>query len=199
MTPGLFGAQAFKRGLAQNPKRLFHRRALNDAERARLDQFSTSGYGASVAKLKPMAGRSLSDIKADLAANGFKVVPPSTPNMRKPRDMEIFVHKDGGLVKIKPNGDDVQFTRFGREGPMVSKEVVIDPAKSGDALTSFDNVAFKVTETGLPIPKLSSQLYHPLKVSRNDAAKKAFDKAWGDNGHQRPAAPPDFAQRISND
>lgn len=199
VTPEQSGVQAFERSLAKTPKRLFNRLALKEAERARLDNFPAPGYGASVTKLKPMEGRSISDIKADLAVNGFKEVLPSRPNMRNPVDMEIFMHEDGGLVKIKPNGDDVQFIRYGREGPMVSKEVVIDPGQRGDALTAFDNVAFKVSETGKPIPKLSNQLKYPLMVSQNAVAKQAFDKAWADNGHLRPTAPPNFIQRIASD
>jgi hypothetical protein len=80
---------------------------------------------------------------------------------------------------------------------MVSKEVVTDPTKSGDALTGFDNVAFKATEAGRPIPKLPDQLNRPPEVSQNDVAKKAFDKAWADSGHMRPAQPSSFVQRTS--
>jgi hypothetical protein len=179
--------------------RLFTGRSLSESERARLESFSAAGHGASVTRLKPMEGQAISGIKADLAANGFREVSPGTPNLRSPHDMEIFMHEDGGLVKIKPNGDDVQFTRFGRAGPIVSREVVIDRSASGNALTGFDNVAFKVTETGLPIPKLPSQLNHPLRMSRDDVARKAFDKAWADHAHTHPQAPPGFAQRSLSD
>jgi hypothetical protein len=196
VTPRQSLPQAFALALAENPRQLFTSGAMNVAGQARLDKFPAPGYGASVTRLNPMEGRAISDIKEELLANGFREVAPATPNLRMPPDMEIFMHEDGGLVKIKPNGDDVQFSRFGRAGPMASREVVIDPTMTGEAVTGFDNVAFKVTETGLPIPKLPGHLNRPVKVSLDDEAMEAFDKAWADLGHARPAASASFTQRI---
>lgn len=196
---GLTGAQVFANILAENPKQLFDLNVLGADARARLDKFPAPDCGASVTTLKPMEGRSISDIKEELLANGFKEAPPATPNLRKPPDMEIFVHADGGLVKIKPNGDGSQFTKFGRKGPMASKEVLIDPSQTGEALTGFANVAFKVTDANQPIPREMKHIKHPSDVAGDTVTQAAFDDAWADAGHKTPATPPGFIQRTTND
>jgi hypothetical protein len=189
----------FKRALAQNPKDLFDRSKLSAAEQARLDKFPCPDCGASVQTLKPMEGQSIDEIKKELAKQGFQEVPRSPSDQRVPPDMQIFLHPDGGLVKIKPNGDGAQFTKFGRAGPMVSREVVTDPTATGAALTGFKNAAFKVTDSGRPIPKMPDQIKHPPEAMRDDAAKESFNKSWADSGHAKPATPPGFAQRTTND
>ena len=193
------GAQEFARILAENPKRLFDLETLGPDARARLDKFPAPDCGASVTKLRPMEGRSISDIKAELLENGFREAPPATPNARKPPDMEIFVHADGGSVKIKPNGDGSQFIKFGRKGPMASKEVVIDRFQTGEALTGFANVAFKVTDANQPIPREMKHLQYPPDIAQDKTTQVAFGDAWADAGHKTPATPPGFIQRTTND
>jgi hypothetical protein len=61
---------------------------------------------------------------------------------------DIYLHPDGGLVRIKPEGDP----NGRRPRPQVSKSVVNDP-KAG---TAFDNEMFKVTNDGKAVPKLPS-------------------------------------------
>jgi hypothetical protein len=185
--------------LAEDSSKLFNKGAMNQDERARLDKFPASDCGAANTKLKPMESREISDIKTDLVENGFKEVRPPTPNTRWPPDMDIFVHDDGSLVKIKPNGDAKHFNKHGRPGPMVSKEVLTDLTESGEALTEFDNVAFKVTESGKPIPREIKHLRLPPEVMHDKVAKKTFKTAWADSGHTRPATPPGFTQWTSYD
>jgi hypothetical protein len=175
-------------------KNTFKRDAVDAPSLQRLGQYPSPQCGQSLLKLKPMTGRRITDIVADLKANGFREIPPAPNSSRFPPDMRIFLNKDGGLVKIKPNGDGAQFTKFGRAGPMASKEVIINPALTGDDLTAFANTAFKVNGAGAPIPKLPGMVKIPKSAVGNEKATEAVLKAWADQGHVRTATPPGFKQ-----
>jgi hypothetical protein len=59
---------------------------------------------------------------------------------------DIYTHPDGGMVRVKPEGDP---GAGNRPEPHVSKSVLFD-SKNG---TGFENEAFKVTNSGQAVPK----------------------------------------------
>jgi len=77
-------------------------------------------------------------------ANGkMTTADPKHPDI-VPQD--IYTHPDGGMVRVKPEGDPS--SPF-RPQAHASKSVLHDPKKG----TGFDNEAFKVTNGGDPVPK----------------------------------------------
>jgi hypothetical protein len=68
---------------------------------------------------------------------------PTDPNIVS---QDIYTHADGGMVRVKPEGDPS--SPF-RPQPHSSKSVLHDPNKG----TDLSNEAFKVTNNGEPVPK----------------------------------------------
>lgn len=78
--------------------------------------------------------------------DGSKTADPKHPNVI-PHD--IYTHPDGGMVRVKPEGDPGD--KF-RPEPHASKSVVLDTSKG----SAFDNEGFKVTNEGDAVPKNTS-------------------------------------------
>jgi hypothetical protein len=145
--------------------------------KTKLDAFDEGKVGKSVKDFKT-AGKSPEQIHRELLEQGFehKREPlsagkdPKTkePLYKKrdgttttnPSDPDVVPHdiyvnpKDGGMVRVKPEGDPVVPGKDAyRPEPHVSKSVVYDPAKG----TGFENEAFKVTDGGDAVPKTMSK------------------------------------------
>lgn len=75
--------------------------------------------------------------------DGSKTTNPNDPDI-VPHD--IYVHPDGGMVRVKPEGDPGANIR---SEPHASKSVLLDPNKG----TGFENEGFKVTNDGQAVPK----------------------------------------------
>src|SRR5262249_21967657 len=75
--------------------------------------------------------------------DGTRTTNPNDPDI-VPHD--IYTHPDGGMVRIKPEGDPGPGIR---PEPHASKSVLFDSKKG----TGFDNEAFKVTNDGNAVPK----------------------------------------------
>ncbi len=87
--------------------------------------------------------------------DGTKTNDPSDPEAVP---MDIYIHEDGGMVRIKPFGVPNPSGKAPRRQPHLSKAVLLDltPQKKAGRLTydlSFRNEAFKVSATNIPIPK----------------------------------------------
>jgi hypothetical protein len=61
----------------------------------------------------------------------------------------VYVHKDGGMVRVKPEGNPDGV----RNVPHTSKSVLHEPFKNGKLDTSWPNEAFKVNDKGQAVPK----------------------------------------------
>lgn len=85
--------------------------------------------------------------------DGSRTADPRDPNL-VPQD--IYVHPDGGMVRVKPEG--VPGNKF-RPEPHVSKSVLLKAAgpqfRPSDG-ADFANEAFKVTDKGVPVPKATT-------------------------------------------
>jgi hypothetical protein len=150
--------------------------------RQRLDDFKSGSVGSSVRDLD-LSKKSPEDLHKLLIANGFqhKREPLSAGNEYKRRDgsttpdpndpenvhHDIYTHQDGGMVRVKPEGDpDSPF----RPEPHASKSVVFAPHE-----TSFPSEAFKVTNQGIAVPKAPGERYglRFLETSSSDSSENA--------------------------
>ena len=103
--------------------------------------------------------------------DGSKTQDPSEPNL-VPHD--IYVHPDGGLVRVKPEGVPNPTGKSPRPQPHVTKSVLLDLTvlkKKGVMTldTDFRNEAFKVTADNRPIPKTPAKyggLFIPSGLSK---------------------------------
>lgn len=86
----------------------------------------------------------------------------TTQNINDPKLvlMDIYVHKDGSMVRVKPFGvPDLSGLIEPRRMPHVSKSVLKKLCQKAECTpdTSFVNEAFKITDEGFPVPKSSSR------------------------------------------
>lgn len=77
---------------------------------------------------------------------------------------DIYVHPDGGMVKIKPDGDP-QNPIPRRRIPNAIKCVQLNIGPD----TSFANEAFRVDNKGNPLPKTPLQMNNPHPVGTREA------------------------------
>ncbi len=101
-----------------------------------------------------------------------------TPNWNDPGVVRhfMYVHPDGGVIRIKPSGEPRPDGEFSRKAPHASKSVLLDMSilRNGsdevdiellakldedtlDKLTGFPNEAFKVSNDGTPVPKAQNE------------------------------------------
>jgi hypothetical protein len=128
----------------------------------RLGEFTKGQAGASVKELD-LSGKSPREIDAALRDAGFSHRREGLPTtlhsgavIEVPHD--IYVHPDGGMVRVKPQG--VPENKF-RPQPHVSKSVLFDaaPKDGGWPDTRFENEAFKVANDGTPLPSATKSSY----------------------------------------
>jgi hypothetical protein len=131
--------------------------AFKQGERLKLNGYRP--YGASVKSLN-LNGKSIRTLEQDLPKRGFKrfddVVrdsngKPIPGDDGKPVKQIIFVHPDGGMVRIKPYGQPGSPSLLRKTEPHAVKAVM----KPGSALTDYnklDHEYFKVDNQGNPWP-----------------------------------------------
>ena len=143
---------------------------------AALDSFVSipPGLGSSVKTLRISEHTNPSALHDELLARGFRAkreplqmredVPTegsvkqfikldgsSTEDPEEALVHDIYVHPDGGMVRVKPQGDP---QNSARKQPHASKSVLKHrPADASQASTLLSEEAFKVTDDGKPVPK----------------------------------------------
>jgi hypothetical protein len=93
---------------------------------------------------------------------------------------EIHVDPDGGIVRLKPDGDP-QNPVPARRVPHAVNSVQTEPGPD----TSFGNEAFKVDYEGSPIPKGPAYLATPFPVGTLEAEafiNEAMDRVYANLG-----------------
>jgi hypothetical protein len=157
-----------------DPNGVWDQKVLNDPKNKQmkdsLDSFATGDKGKSVKDLD-LSKKSGEKLHEDLLDKGFKhkrepltkevdgtreyvlsqpgkdgkmtTSDPTDPNIVS---QDLYTHPDGGMVRVKPEGDPS--SPF-RPQPHASKSVLHDPTKG----TDLSNEAFKVTNNGEPVPK----------------------------------------------
>lgn len=155
--------------------------ALEQAKAA-LQGFEQGTVGASVKHLD-LRGKPMDAIRAELAAAGFKRTDSWVKDaqgqyrMNKAGErvpMEIWLHEDGGMVRLKPVRDDSN--RF-RPQPHAVKSVNYPP--DADPM-DFANEAFKVDHEGRALPKWAADanaegLYSRATLRDELASRKFLD------------------------
>lgn len=89
--------------------------------------------------------------------------------------MDAYTHPDGGMVRVKPNGDA---TSKYRPQPHASKSVRYPPDASYE---KFDYEAFKVDDLGIALPKWSKDIRNPY--GNNTPKGAPFLDNWADDTH----------------
>lgn len=131
-----------------------------------LAAYRQGALGASVRRLD-LSGKTAQAVRAELAGRGFRPEPGVLkdagsgkpvldPVTGKPVPMEVWAHPDGGMVRIKPEGDP---TSAHRPEPHLSVAVLYPPGASGH---DFANEAFKVDAEGTPLPKWANDARTPV-------------------------------------
>lgn len=101
----------------------------------------------------------------------YTTMNPNDPNLAA---MDAYRHPDGGLVRVKPEGDP-----SGRRAPPhVSKSVLMDP----DGNTSWSNEGFKVSEDGNAVPKAPSP-GEGMRTIPEQEQKGGYADGEADSGH----------------
>ena len=140
-------------------------------------------YGQSVRHLDLFL-KSAAEIDAALRAKAFQrfddwIRDPKTKLPKPGKDgalmpMIVYVHPDGGMIRVKPKGDSTN--RF-RPQP----DVVIAVRYPHDAdYRDFDKEGFKTDTAGDALPKWPRDLFNPFKGTPQEAA---YADGWGDATH----------------
>lgn len=157
-TPG------FNQILAKNPQAVWSKE-LSPFTKAALMAYQQGRVGNSVRGLD-LRGLSAGAIRAQLLRRGFKMErtnlrdfktgqPLVDPETGEPIPMEVWCHPDGGMVRLKPQGDP---TNKHRPQPHVSVSVKYPPDASGH---DFNHEAFKLDYAGNPLPKWAKDANNP--------------------------------------
>lgn len=109
--------------------------------------------------------------QADGAARFRRIDGTATSDRRDPAlvPVDMYVHMDGGFVRVYPMGDPRRRAVPGAGAPFATKGVLfekpswkVDPASGQRYLaceTGFSNEAFLVTDDGHPVPKSRRAIY----------------------------------------
>lgn len=102
---------------------------------------------------------------------------------------DIYVHPDGGMIRIKPEGIPTTHPTIKRHYPQAVKCVLFDATlhchnQICEYDTSYKNEAFKVTDKNIPVPKSTAKEegfnWQPHLLPEIAYRKKAFLKGWAD-------------------
>lgn len=167
--------------VAKNPGLIWSTQMTPRTEQA-LKAFAHGTLGGSVKGLD-LRNRTAAEVRQELTRRGFisemGVItdvrtgkPVVNPKTGKPVPMEIWTHRDGGMVRIKPDGDP---TSRHRPAPHLSVSVLYPPGASGH---DFNNEAFKVDFAGNALPKWASDARNPFPVA-SPAGKRFLDDLAG--------------------
>ncbi len=167
----------FQELLAKNPAMIWNTQLTPRTEQA-IQAFKRGILGRSVRDLD-LRNKTADAVRTELKNRGFKAEmgvikdvqtgkPVINPVTGKPVPMEIWTHADGGMVRLKPEGDPT--SRF-RPQAHLSISVLYPPGASGH---DFNNEAFKVDYKGNPLPKWATDARNPFNVA-SPAGKKFLD------------------------
>lgn len=182
--------EQFTAWLRSHPDEIWSEKITPNVKSA-LNDFSSSKkieqgliYGNSVKTLR-IDGLNAKQLDRELVRRGFtkhrSVV--HDPVTKKPvldfqgREiiMDAYTHPDGGMVRVKPNGD---VTSKYRPQPHASKSVRY-PADA--SYENFEFEAFKVDDLGMPLPKWSKDIRNPY--GNNTPKGAPFLDNWADDTH----------------
>lgn len=163
--------------VAKNPSLIWSTQMTPRTEQA-IKSYSQGLLGKSVKGLD-LRNQTADQVREQLSRRGFvremgviKDVrtgkPVINPKTGLPVPMEVWTHQDGGLVRLKPEGDP---TSRHRPAPHLSVSVLYPPGASGH---DFNNEAFKVDFAGNPLPKWASDARNPFPAA-TPAGKRFLD------------------------
>ncbi|MEB3197682.1 MAG: hypothetical protein VKP62_10810 [Candidatus Sericytochromatia bacterium] len=163
--------------VAKNPSLIWSTQMTPRTEQA-LKAYAQGMLGKSVQGMD-LRGKAAAEIREELQRRGFlrelgviKDVRTGqavlNPKTGRPVPMEVWTHRDGGMVRIKPEGDP---TSRHRPAPHLSVSVLYPPGSSGH---DFNNEAFKVDFAGNPLPKWASDARNPFPAA-SPAGKRFLD------------------------
>lgn len=170
-------AATFNEVLAKNPGEVWATN-LTPRMEAALAAYRAGKLGESVRELD-LRRMNVAQCRETLKAKGFTVEqghitdvrtgkPAVHPETGEAIPMEIWTHPDGGMVRIKPEGDPT--SKF-RPQAHLSKSVKYPPDASGH---DFNNEAFKVDAEGRALPKWPKDAKPTVGVD-TPAGKKFLD------------------------
>jgi hypothetical protein len=143
--------------------------------------------GLALQKMPPLSGKSAASIRTLLGGAGFKQLATGT--------QEVWGHADGSIIRMAMTGTNY------RPYPHLKKEISWTPMLYG-----FDDIACKVTESGVPVPKDPNgqrgagtylSQWFSSKVARNPGIGDGSEleqllKVWGNAvPRHKPLPPPD--------
>jgi hypothetical protein len=155
----------FNQMVDKNPAAVWNKE-LTPFTRAALAAYQRGEVGRSVRGLD-LRGQSVGAIRQELLRRGFKMEktelrdfktgkPLVDPRTGKAIPMEVWCNKDGGMVRLKPQGDP---TSKHRPQPHASVSVKYPPDASGH---DFNHEAFKLDYAGNPLPKWAKDANNPF-------------------------------------
>lgn len=167
--------------VARNPGLIWNTQLTPRTEQA-IKAFAAGTLGGSVKQLD-LRNRTAAEVRTELTRRGFVQEmahitdvrtgkPVVNPTTGKAVPMEIWTHRDGGMVRIKPEGDP---TSRHRPAPHLSIAVLYPPGASGH---DFNNEAFKVDFAGNALPKWASDARNPFPAA-SPAGKRFLDDLAG--------------------
>lgn len=163
--------------VAKNPALVWNT-SLTPRTQQAIESFKRGQLGNSVRDLD-FRNMTAQQVRGELKKRGFSCdmgtikdvrtgQPVVNPRTGKTVPMEIWSSPDGGMVRIKPEGDPT--SRF-RPQPHLSVSVKYPPSADGH---DFNDEAFKVDYKGNPMPKWAKDLNCPFPAE-SPAGKKFYD------------------------
>jgi hypothetical protein len=119
------------------------------------------------------------EVKAGKCVKSTTTIPGPTPGSAQ--TMVKYEYPDGTMVRYKPDGD-----KF-RPGPTMSVEVKHTPKKPDGSMNpdkSPDDIAFKVDETGAPVPKNPSDVKNPFDKGKDKDRNEGYTDRAMSAGHK---------------
>lgn len=167
----------FQELLAKNPSLIWNTQLTPRTEQA-ISAYKRGILGKSVQNLD-LRNKTADEVRTELVKRGFQremgVIkdvrtgqPVINPRTGRAVPMEIWTNADGGMVRLKPEGDPT--SRF-RPQAHLSISVLYPPGASGH---DFNNEAFKVDHRGNPLPKWATDARNPFAAA-SPAGKKFLD------------------------
>ncbi|HEY9721332.1 MAG TPA: hypothetical protein V6D47_04920 [Oscillatoriaceae cyanobacterium] len=177
----------FEQIMSKNPQTVWSKE-LTPFTKAALNAYQKGQVGNSVRGLD-LRGMTAGAIRTTLLRRGFKMEksnlrdfktgqPLVDPITGEPIPMEVWCHEDGGMVRLKPQGDP---TNKHRPQPHASVSVKYPPDASGH---DFNHEAFKLDYAGNPLPKWAKDANNPYG---DTAAGKQFLDDLADRTHSNLA------------
>jgi hypothetical protein len=172
----------FNELMAKNPG-LIWQTALTPRTKQAIEAYKAGMLGRSVQNLD-LRNKTAEQVRQELTRRGFQCEmgvikdvrtgkPVINPKTGKQVPMEIWSHADGGMVRIKPEGDP---TNMHRPQPHLSMSVKYPPSADGH---DFNDEAFKVDHCGHALPKWAKDVKNP-----HDAACPAGKKFLDDHANR---------------